>query len=372
MNIIKTSITVFTICTGICFGQLSKFVDWGVFYTGEGTRLLDGETGDNDLHYLDNIDLTIEIRTDAFWSGGTAMIYLLSNTGTDPSTFVGDAQVSSNIEAYDSQRLYEFWYNQVLADDKIEILVGLHDLNSEFYTNDCAGLFNNSSFGIGADVASNAPISVFNLTAPGLRIKYTPRENISILGAIYDGDPGDPAKNDNGLSLDWDKDQGILSIIESQFIRNRSKDLELSDTFRFGFWHHSADFVGVNEAVPEIHDSNFGVYTSIDLSFSNAFKTFFAGGIAKEDCSPVPFYVGTGINLIGFWDTRTDDILGIAINAANISEYDNWEVVLEASWYVHMTNYFSLKPDIQYIINPGGNPDSDSSIVLSLRAEIGF
>ncbi|MBT3250652.1 MAG: carbohydrate porin [Candidatus Marinimicrobia bacterium] len=370
---IKISITLATIFIAVSYGQLSSFADWSLTYTGEGIRLLDGGTGDSELHYLDNIDLQIEIRTDALWSGGTAMIYLLSNTGADPSTFVGDAQVSSNIEAFDSQRLYEFWYNQVLADGRIEILAGLHDLNSEFYTNDCAGLFNNSSFGIGADVASNAPVSVFNLAAPGLRIKYTPTDNISILGAIYDGDPGDPAENDNGLSLDWDKDQGTLSIIESQFNRNyNNNNSELTDTYRFGFWYHSADFVGVNEVVPETHNGNLGVYTSIDKSISETLKTFFAGGIAKENCSPVPYYFGTGINLIGFLESRTDDVLGFALNAANISEYDAWEIVLEASMQVQLLNHFSLKPDLQYIINPGGNPDNDNSMVFSLRAEIGF
>ena len=96
---IKISITLATIFIAVSYGQLSSFADWSLTYTGEGIRLLDGGTGDSELHYLDNIDLQIAIRTDALWSGGTAMIYLLSNTGADPSTFVGDAQVSSNIEA---------------------------------------------------------------------------------------------------------------------------------------------------------------------------------------------------------------------------------------------------------------------------------
>ena len=57
MKMIKISITLATIFIAVSYGQLSSFADWSLTYTGEGIRLLDGGTGDSELHYLDNIDL---------------------------------------------------------------------------------------------------------------------------------------------------------------------------------------------------------------------------------------------------------------------------------------------------------------------------
>ena len=52
----------------------------------------------------------------------------LGNQGGDPSRHIGDAQIVSNIETFDTWRLYEAWVEQQLFEEKLSLLAGLYDL----------------------------------------------------------------------------------------------------------------------------------------------------------------------------------------------------------------------------------------------------
>ena len=360
-------------------GEPHPGVSFGFAYTAESISLLSGGLSNRASHYLDNVDLQFEIDTEGLglWAGGTLSAYFLSNSGADPSLAVGDAQVTSNIEAYDSQRLYELWYNQALFGGALEILVGLHDLNSEYYTVETGGLFNNSSFGIGANLSGNVSVGIFNVAALGTRVKVAPMENLVILASVYDGDPGDPAVNYNGITIDWDPSQGLMSIIEAQ-LEPQTAGFEsgIPQAYRLGGWYHSADFELIGTDTTEIVQGNYGVYFSIDQPISRSVSGFVHGGFAVGNRSPVPSYLGMGFQITPGkrWlvSQRFEETFGLAIGSAFIQEENNNELVIEATWQIQINEYLSLKPDLQYVINPGGVSSSKNVLVFSLRTEIGL
>lgn len=344
-------------------------IDWGVTYTGEGIRLMGGEDNTDKNLYLSNIDLQAEFSSESMnlWKGGTGFIYVLSNSGDDPSSLIGDAQVTSNIEANNSTRLYEIWYNQVFNDDKMELLFGVHDLNSEFYGNNAAGLFNNSSFGIGPNLSGNAPVGIFNVAALGARLRYTPSEHFNVAGAVYDGDPGDPDVNTNGFGVSWTGDEGLMTIAEAQF----SPGEEAGDNvYRIGGWYHSAEFEDMNDS-NLMRRGNYGVYFSVDRKLSSKHCVFVHGGIAPGDRSAVPSYVGFGLNTTNLISSRKDDVFGLGVAIANLEQMGT-EVVIEGTWQAQINDHIGLKPDLQYVISPGGSATSKNSMVFSLRTEVGF
>lgn len=352
-------------------------VGFGLVYTGESISIINGNTDGDKIHYLDNLDFQVEFDFESLglWSGGSAFIYLLSNTGADISTFVGDAQVTSNIEANNSRRLYELWYNQVLANGRIEVLVGLHDLNSEFYTNDCAGLFNNSSFGIGADVAANAPVGIFNLAALGARVSFSPSKKVTFKGAVYDGDPGDPEVDKSGLKVDWNSDQGLMTIMEAQYFPNIEGERNEGNTcnaYRLGAWYHSGEFEKVQSDELVFVRGNYGMYFSVEQTMTQHFSGFVHGGFAANDRSAVPYYYGLGLNTHQLLASRPEDVFGLAIASAKIIEEDAWEIAVEGTWHIQITEWFSLKPDVQYVIHPSGIIGHENVLQFGVRTEVGF
>ena len=70
---------------------------------------------------LTNLDLIMDAWGKALGlsENGDLHLFLLDNSGGSPSEMIGDIQVSSNIEAPETFKLYEAWWQQRYADDSI-------------------------------------------------------------------------------------------------------------------------------------------------------------------------------------------------------------------------------------------------------------
>ncbi|MGE0682955.1 MAG: carbohydrate porin, partial [Candidatus Binatia bacterium] len=163
--------------TGGWNGMRTSLLEQGVsleaVYTGEMFSNLSGGLRRKAV-YLDNVDLMLTIDTErAFgWEGGRFFLYGLGNQGGNPSEHIGDIQIASNIEAPDTWKVFEAWFQQNLFRNRLSLLAGLYDVNSEFAVLKTADLFLNSSFGIGhafAQSGKNGP-SIFPATSLGLRM----------------------------------------------------------------------------------------------------------------------------------------------------------------------------------------------------------
>src|SRR6266852_5504285 len=136
--------------------------------------------------------------------------------GGHPSSFAGDAQGASNLEGPARSMLYEGWIQQNLFRDRLSILVGRYDLNTEFYRSQSAGLFLNSSFGVGPEFSQsgrNGP-SIFPNTSVGARIAWKPVRSVVLRTAILDGVPVD---RPDGRKL-FARGDGLLLVAEVAYL----------------------------------------------------------------------------------------------------------------------------------------------------------
>ncbi|MDQ6951815.1 MAG: carbohydrate porin, partial [Mariprofundales bacterium] len=92
------------------------------------------------------LDITIDTEKAGWWTGGTWLIDFELDHGGNPSTMAGDFQTLSNIADQNRTRLQQFWYQQQLMNGHLSLLIGTHDLNSEFDVTEYGSLFLNSSF----------------------------------------------------------------------------------------------------------------------------------------------------------------------------------------------------------------------------------
>ena len=131
-------------------------LEFNFVYTGEFFHNATGGLS-RDTEYLGNFDATLAIDAEqwAGWTGASFYFYALGNHGGSPSEHSGDLQGISNIDAPNALKLYEAWYQQKFFGDRMSLLFGLYDLNSEFDSIDTASLFINSSHGIGPDFSQS-------------------------------------------------------------------------------------------------------------------------------------------------------------------------------------------------------------------------
>jgi len=349
--------------TGTWNGARNSMEESGVtfeaVYTGEFVSNFDPGlvSKKKDTIYLDNLDITLTIDTEqaGMWPGGTFFVYGLGNTGSNPSAdVIGDLQTASNIEAPNTFLLYEAWYEQQFA-DVMSILVGFHDLNSEFYVSEYSSLFLNSSPGIGAEISGNVPVSIFAKTGLAVRLHIDPTDNWYVQMAAYDGDPATRALKSR---------EGKMYIVESGLTLGHG-------TYKLGYWKHTADLTFNGNTF----SSDYGYYGIIDqqliqLDGDSSIGAFVRWGAVPSNRNAIISNLQFGLHMHGLVPTRDEDDFGIAYIRANT--HTGNETMYEFTYRSVLTPWLAIQPSFQLIQNPGGDPANANIKVGLLRFEVAF
>jgi hypothetical protein len=171
--------------------------------------------------YVHNVDVILRIDGERAlgWEGMTFQVYVLNIEGRNPSDDAGDAQGLSNIAAPPALRLYEIWLAQSLWHDRLSLLAGLYDLNTEFDVIESANVFLNSSHGIDPTFSQsglNGP-SIFPYTTLAVRARIRPTRWSYLQSAIVNGLAGDP-DDPRGTHVILSGKNGILSTTEAGYV----------------------------------------------------------------------------------------------------------------------------------------------------------
>lgn len=366
--------------------EKTKPIVLSAVYTAEVDSNVDGGLA-RGVRYLDNLDLQIAADGDRLigWRGARAFVYLLYNNGTSfSSSLVGDYQTVSNIETGTrALRLFEAWIEQDIG-ASASIKAGLYNLNSEFDTTQSGALFLLSSHGIGPDFSQsgqNGP-SIFPVTSLGVRGELRIGQRWRARAAVLDGVSGDPARPAR-TAVSLSGSDGALIVGEVDYRRGGTKAA-------IGGWAYTSRFDDVLAgARAPSGRGNHGAYALVEHRLHGGIDDDLAGlsgwvrfGIADPRYNPVVSYLGGGIVQSGI-GKRRDDQVGVSIAVANFSERyrraqalagtpsDRREVIFEATYKLTLTDWLSVQPDLQYVVNPGGQQTLGDATVIALRVRIG-
>lgn len=354
-----------------------KGIQLDAIYTGDIFSNLQGGIR-RSSEYLDVVDLMLTINLDKLchWKNATFCIDILGIHGGNPSNHVGDFQGISNIAAPNTWKIYETWFQQNLWTDKLSILMGIYDLNSEFDVIETAGLFINSSYGMGPEFSQSGKNGAPTFPYPdlSLRIKTKLTEQLIVQAAILDGVPGDP-ENPTGKKYMLKKGDGALFTSEIAFItdnetikylpqiskrkqrrrrrigfrafrkffhrsgqkrhRYRTSVIEIPrqnySKIAIGGWYYTTDFndfLDCDEAGNLIrHKGSWGIYALGEKVFlskkDNPAKTlsaFVRLGISDKNTNRVDAYLGSGVVLSGISSKHYHDQIGCALAAVHRSD----------------------------------------------------
>jgi len=405
--------------TGDWGGKRQKMEDMGLAlsldYTGDGFFDLHGGLQQKGT-YLDNIGLALAVDTRKLlgWKGGDIFVYGIADNGGQPSSFVGDAQGVDNIEAPGTVKLYEAWVQQSLFGDRLSLLAGFYDLNSEFQALQSSLVFIHSAQGIGTDFAqsgANGP-SIFPTTTIGIRLKWEIAERFYFQTVVLNGIAGDP-NNPNGTRLILDHGNGILSASELQYVIHRAEagfdDEDRTPKQRLGrlsghehlaklvvgWWLYTASFprsgyTDITERTNMIK-GNMGGYVNGELmifkekgSPQQGLAAFARLGFANDRINRFVAFTGGGLVYTGLIRGRDDDAIGLAFatgyNGRSYIDFlktqglptadAEWDLELTYLWQIFP--WLSMQPDAQYIIHPGTDPLVKNALTFDLRLALNF
>ncbi len=376
----------------IYFGEL-----WG--NPAGGVR--QGATYDGRLGLIVDADLEKVLG----WNGVTfhASIHQIHGQGLSGSN-LDNLLVVSGIEAVPTTRLFNLWLEEKFADGIVSVRAGQLSTQvaptQEFFVSQYGGVFVNATFGWPAitsiDLPSGGPS--YPLATPGVRLKISPNDQLTILAAVFDGDPAGPGPGDpqsrNRYGLNFRINDPPLFMSEIDFAYNQGKNaVGLPGTAKLGGWYHFGQFAdqrfsveGLSLAdprssgIPEQHRGNFGIYAIVDQMLwrvpgttDQGLGIFSRVSVSPSDRNLVSSYFDAGVTYKGLFPGRENDILGVAFGFASISsraralDYDtvsfsgmstpirDYEAVVEVTYQAWITPNWMLQPVFQYVAHPGGN-----------------
>lgn len=337
-----------------------------------------------DSAYLDNLDVTIGIDAEALWGLDGVEIFfngLYNNGAPFSETILGSVQIVSNIETgVQALRLYEAWANVEIG-RRSELLFGLYDLNSEFDALESSALFLHDAHGIGTDIAQtglNGP-SIFPITGLSLRLATQWNERWTTRLAILDGVPGDP-EDPTDTAIRISEEEGALLIGEIDYTYKQSRVL-------LSAWGYTASFdtdpLDVSDSTERSY-GNSGAYVRGETILRDANPTiaaFARYGQTFGDFNIFSQFISSGITWRGL-GSRPNDEFGVAFAWAEASDdvrdlaesfgraLDGREIAIELTYRFPVSEWLTLQPNVQYVINTGLDPTLDDVLAVGVRFEV--
>ena len=409
------------LAAGLACGPLAHAADPGsdpapasglkptVVYDGSGLGNLRGgaRTGST---YNGVLHLRLDVNGDALgWPGTSAFVDVTTVHGGHPSRLVGDAQGTSNLEGPAGTQIEEAWVQQNFRGSDASILLGIYDLNSEFYRLAAAGLFLNSSFGVGPEFAQTGVEgpSIFPRTSAGLRLAVKPSAGTVVRAALLDGVP---IVRPDGSRAAFRGGDGLLSVLEFAWLARgpnapvlpadrrdrigRFSALPAYDAkLAVGAWHYSgrhADLDAVDaQGHPATQHGSSGAYLLGERLLVGAgdgtghrISVFGQAGVGDAQVYRFGRHVGAGLVGSGWGPMHATDQAGLSIaqarngdpylRAAAAMHPSRAETTVELSYLTRLSAYATFQPDLQYVVHPGTDPALANALVLQLRFELAF
>jgi len=303
---------------------------------------------------------------------------LLTNPNGNPSG------PNADIDGLTTLQLVEARYEHLFMDEGILIAFGQMDLTSYFDSNHYANsetdqflaqqFVNNNTIEWGGDK---------NFFGPGVVLGLNPSETVGVLMGFFEGD---------GNYKDFFDDPFLMGQLSIQTeTGGREGNVRLYGWGRLTDHCNSASdplaFLdcALIDPVDQIkkQDRNTGFGFSLDQQVSEGIGVWSRFGYQDPDVSQFEFAVSGGAALSGEMFGRPDDELGIAYGASFLSSpyelasgFNDVEHYAELYYRLIPLNgvrpEIQISPDIQMVVNPGGDSSVNPVFIWGFRTQVNF
>ncbi|MGV8864437.1 MAG: carbohydrate porin [Pseudomonas sp.] len=400
---------------------LDKGWDFNLDYVGEAaTNLAGGYNNDQTARYSDQFALGVDMNLEKIlgWHDTEAKVTITERSGRNISNDrISDPRAgmfSSSQEVWgrgQTWRLTQMWIKQKYFDGALDVKVGRFGPGEDFNSFPCD--FQNLAF-CGSQVGNWAGSIWYNwpVSQWAGRVKYniTP-EFYAQIGA-FNQNPSN-LDRDNGFKLNGSGTKGTIVPVEVVWSPNINK---LPGEYRVGYYYSSASaddvYQGANgQPQPltpggafETHSSKHGVWfvgqqqlTSVGGDSSRGLSIFVNATQHDKATNFIDNYQNIGLVFKGPFDARPKDDIGVGIarihvnddaqdrarlanQVSGIDDYDNPNFVpiqtteydAEIYYGFHVTNWLTVRPNLQYVKRPGGVDDVQNALVAGLKVQSKF
>jgi porin len=401
---------------------LEKGLNFIIGYVGEGAANLNGGYNDDrTARYTSQwaLGANLDLQKLLGWNAAEFQLLVTERSGNNLSNErIGDprtGQLSSVQEVWgrgQTWRLTQMWYRQRFFDEALDIKIGRMGVNEDFNSFPCD--FQSLAFcaaptgNVAGDVWYSGPVSQW-----ALRAKYNLDEHWAVQIGVFEQNPSN-LEVGNGFKLSGSGTQGALVPIEVIW-KPTVGTHALPGEYRLGYYHSSASAndiyedvdgrpQGVTGMTAKSRSSKSGWWvmgrqqlTSRNGDASRGLSVFANFTFHDRETSSIDSFQNIGLVYTGPFDARPKDDIGLGvarihvnddvtrrqrqINTANaITDYDNplyvplqhSEYNIELNYGVHVTDWLTVRPNLQYVRHPGGVYEVDNALVAGVKLQANF
>jgi porin len=395
-----------------------KGIAFGATYIADNIANTSGGVKRGGIHF-GRLDLGVDADFEKLfgWSGTKlhANMFRIYGDGLTRNN-VNNLATISEIEALPETRLYEAWIEKSWG-ESFSIKAGQQAADVEFFDSKTDDLFVNGTFGWPAIKASNLPAGgpAPPIAVPGVRVKADLSKDVTVFGAVFNGNPAAPGAGDPQLR---DRHGTAFRVNDDPWFVGQTRftyDLNLGfgsapGSFTPGGWYHTGEFNDQRFASPGLSIAdpsgsgvaqklrgNYGVFFVLEQTLYRAKADTDAGittmqrgvtafgraAYSPPDRNLIDFYADGGIGFNGMIAQRPLDRFGFAVAYMHISSVAQQldrdtqvfsglpspvrsnEILLEAIYEAHVLPGWLVQPFFQYVIRPSGgivNPNDPAGI----------
>ncbi|MBW3506812.1 MULTISPECIES: carbohydrate porin [unclassified Pseudomonas] len=405
--------------TGDWGGERTRLIEQGIDikadYVGEvGANLHGGYNDDKTARYSDQFGLGVALDLQKLWGWDNtqAKIQLTNRNGQNISNDrIGDPRagtLSSSQEVYGRGhmvRLTQLWIQHQFLDGKLDVKAGYFGEGEDFNTFPCE--FQNLAF-CGSQVGNWATNVWYNwpVSQAALRVKYNITPELYAQIGAYNQNPSQ-LEHGNGFKLSGSGTKGTVLPVELVW---SPKVNDLPGEYRVGYYKSTAPADDVRVDITStgqdyrVRDSKHGYWfvvqqqlTSHNGDPSRGLNIAANATFHDKATNIVDNYQSLMFVYKGPFDARPKDDIGIGaarihvnddvkksaeqINASiGATDYNDplysplrsTEYNYELNYGFHVTNWLTVRPNLQYITHPGGVDKVDNALVAGLKIQSTF
>jgi porin len=326
-------------------------VTFTIAYTAEViSNVHGGVRRDTGFDQLADGVIDVDFQKAVGWAGGSARINPMWLAGDGVAGDVGDLTLVSNITGRGEVRIFEAWLQQSIG--KLGSLrAGILAADQEFVLTSGGTLYFNSVFGGPVFLTPNTAWPIYPVGAPGARARVEIAEGLYVQAAVYDGHPGTEDFNQTGLKIRLSDAEGLFTIGEAGWTWG-------TGTIKGGGFHHTAGS-GIS-----------GGYGVVEQKLMDGLEAFVRVGYSDKTRSLVFLGIDAGLNVTGLIPGRPEDALGFGSITARLRR--GHETIFELTYKIVLARWWSLQPDVQYVLHPGGSTSTPNAVVVGFRIDLLF
>lgn len=295
-------------------------------------------------------------------------------------------------------RLAQLSYEQSLLKDRLRIKLGWLHASDDFATSPIYCYFQNNGFCGQIAIVVNSGFTIYPTGSWGGMAKVRLSDDVYFQSGVYEVNPTLAAPA-NGFKLGISGATGVIMPAQLGW-QPRFGTTGLKGHYRLGGYYDTSDvaYLGSPPGGPQaMARGRWGFYAQADQMIHRAAPgsdrglTAFAVIAYGAPGTAMLEYIGQlGLLQRGTFAGRDDDTIGLAVSYSKVSSIlaaaqsaanaaapgsvgvQSAETTIELNYRAQLTSWFSLMPNLQYVIRPNGVTTIPNALVLGLQVKLTF